>query len=336
MTTAITDADAAADTVLRATREHYIEHRRTPTPHDAVWASQDYACLRRMVLDLTVPDQRLPLDADVLAKFAFGEAREADILAALTRLGRHGDVPFKITNQQQRFVLKDRKSRPAIVGKVDAFIEIGSVRAPIEIKAWSPYVVDKLEKFDDVFESPWTAAGGSQILAYMFGAGVSYGLFVVDTRAIPKIFPVSLDPHLDRVESFLTRAEQVLDHVEAGTLPDYIDDPDECHRCPFFGTACDPPLIAKSVLEILDDPELEAALERREELRKPGKAFNELDQEIKHRLRGVTHGVIGAFEIRGYYGKQSRLELPLDVKQKYTRVDPKGRFTLQITKHTTR
>jgi hypothetical protein len=333
MSTAITNgADVAAE-LTRAIRDDLVEHRRTPTPHDSVWASSSRACLRRMVLDLTVPDQQLPPDADLLAKFEHGNAREADILATLTKLGRHGDLPFRITRQQERFVLRDRKARPAIVGRVDAFIEIGSVRAPIEIKSWSPYVVDRLERFEDLYASPWTAGGAAQILAYLLGAGVPYGLLVLDTRAIPKILHVDLDPNLEYIETFLARAETALDHADAGTLPDYHDDPDECLRCPFFGATCNPPLIAKDTLAVLDDPELEGALERREELRKPGKAFSELDDEIKHRLRGVTHAVIGKFEIRGAWGKQSRIDLPRDVKEKYTRVDPHGRFTLHIVKH---
>jgi hypothetical protein len=332
MTTAITNGADVAASLTQAIRDDLVAHRRTPSPHDSVWASSSRACLRRMVYELTVPDQQLAPEADLLAKFEHGNARELDILAALTRLGRHGDLPFRITRQQERFVLRDRKARPAIVGRVDAFVEIESVRAPIEIKSWSPYVVDRIERFEDLYASPWTAGGASQILAYMLGAAVPYGLLVLDTRAIPKILHVDLDANLDYIETFLARAEAVLDHVEAGTLPDYHDDPDECARCSFLGT-CNPPLVATSVLQVLDDPELEVALERREELRKPGKAFAELDAEIKQRLRGVTHAVIGQFEIRGAWGRQSRVELPENLKKQYTRVDPQGRFTLEIIKH---
>ena len=335
MTTAITDAADLVARLDRAWRHDLEAHRRPRSPHDTVWASSYRACTRRMVYEMTVPERQPAFDADVLQRMKRGEDRERDLLADMVMFGRNSDPPIAITNQQQRFVLKDRKSRVAISGKVDAFIEIGSLRAPIEVKSWSPYVVDRLERFEDVFESPWTATGGMQILAYMFGAAVPYGVLALDTNAVPKLLPVELDPNLDRVEAFLTRAELALDHVAAGTLPDYLDDADECTtRCPFFGGTCNPPLNAGDVLAVLNDPELEAALERREELRKPGKVFAELDAEIKQRLRGVTRGVIGPFEIRGYWGKASRLELPRDVKEKYTRVDPRGRFTLQITKHT--
>jgi hypothetical protein len=335
MTTTITDAADLVGRLDRAWRSDLEAHRTTRTPHDAVYASAFRVCERRMVYELTVPDQQPAFDADVIARIGRGIDRERDILADLVKVGRNAEPPFVITNQQQRFVLRDRKSRSAITGKVDAFLELGTVRAPIEVKAWSPYVVDRIERFADVLESPWTATAAYQLLAYMFGAAVPFGLFVLDRSGVPKLIPVELDPHLELVETFLTRAEAVLDHVAAGTLPDYLDgDPDECmHRCPFFGGTCDPPLSATDTLAVLNDPELEAALERREELRTPGKAFNELDSELKHRLRGITRGVVGKFEIRGAWGKQSRLELPPAVKTQYTRVDPHGRFTLQIIKH---
>jgi hypothetical protein len=363
-------AAAIAEAVDRSWRRDLETSRRyQPTPHNYVYASSYRACLRRMVYEMTVPEQQPALGADVLAKFRRGDDRERDLLADLTAIGRNAIPPFNIIGQQERFSLRDRKSRSVIVGKVDARLEMdcvlaalnappppsefrpfpmdGSIpldftrreqptvhiRAPIEVKSWSPMLVDRLDTFEDVFANQWTRTGGYQLLAYMLGANEPFGFLLLDRSGVPKLLPVELEPNLDRIDEFLTRAETALDHVVAGTLPDYLDDPDECvQRCPFYGATCNPPIAAANVLELLNDPELEIALERREELRKPGKAFADLDAEIKTRLRGVTRGVCGKFEIRGYWGKQSHLDLPPDVKAKYTRVDERGRFTLQINK----
>jgi hypothetical protein len=333
-TTTTTPAAAIADAIDHAWRHDLEARRHAPTPHGHVYASSYRNCLRRMVYEMTMPDQQPALGADVLAKFRRGDDRERDLLADLTTVGRNADPSFKVVGQQERFVLRDRKSRAVITGKVDAQLEVAGVRAPLEVKAWSPFLVDRIETFDDLFANHWTQAGGYQLLSYLFGAGVAYGFLLLDRSGVPKLLPVELEPYLDRVEAFLTRAEQAVDHVEAGTLPDYLEgEPDECTtRCPFYGATCNPPLQAPGATEILNDPELEAALERRETLRAPGKEYADLDKEIKDRLRGVTRGVAGKFEIRGYWGKQSRLELPEKLKAEYTRVDPRGRFTLQITK----
>jgi hypothetical protein len=333
-TTGTTPAAAIADAIDRSWRHDLEARRHAPTPHATVYASAYRDCLRRMVYEMTVPDQQPSINADVLAKFRRGDDRERDLLADLTSIGRNADPAFKVIGQQERFMLRDHKSRVAISGKVDARLEVAGVRAPLEVKSWSPFLVDRIEKFDDLFANHWTQAGGYQLLSYLFAAGEAFGFLLLDRSGVPKLLPVELEPHLDRVETFLSRAEIALDHVAAGTLPDFLEgDPDECtNRCPFYGATCNPPLQAPGAIEILNDPELEAALARREALKAPGKEFVALDEEIKKRLRGVTRGVAGAFEIKGYWGKQSRLELPETLKTEYTRVDPKGRFTLQITK----
>lgn len=334
MTTATSaPADAIAATIDAAWRADLERDRRAPTPHRNVWASAHRVCLRRMVLELTVPDQAPPWPAEALQRMRRGGDRERDLLADLTRIGRNAAPPFTIIGQQEHFTLRDRKGRIAISGKVDARIEIERQRPPIEVKAWSPFIVDRLERFADVFDNPWTAAGGYQLLSYLFGAGEPYGYLLLDRSGIPKLLPVELYQHLDRVETFLTRAELALDHVDAATLPDYLaDDPAECVRCPFYGGACNPPLLAPGAMEILSDPELEIALARRDALRAAGEEFNDLDDDLKKRCRGITHAVVGAFELRGRWSKSSRVVLPADLKAQYTETNPRGRFTLEIIK----
>ncbi len=333
-----TPADRAA-TIQTALARQIERTRRSQSPHPHVYASAYRTCVRRMVLDMTVPDQLPPLPADVLARFRRGDDRERDLLVDLARAGRDAEPPFEVVGQQERFELKDRKGRTAIVGKVDARIAFDGVRAPLEVKAWSPFLVDRIERFADLFDMRWTLSGAFQLLAYLWGAGEPFGFVLLDQSGLPKLLPVELDAHLDRMEDFLTRAETALDHQRAGTLPDYlVGDAAECQRCPFYGSVCNPPLVREGAT-ILSDPELEAMLERREALIPAGREYNDLDKTIKARLRGIEHGIVGAFAIEGTWGKQSRLELPPEVepffnqvKQRFTITDPKGRFTLNIAR----
>lgn len=303
---------------------------RTP-PHDYVYASAWRACDRRMAYELRSPDVLPPWPPEVLAKFRRGDDRERDLLIDAQRVGRAASPQFQIINQQERFQLRDRKGRVAITGKVDARLQIDNINAPIEVKSWSPFLVDRIETFADVFDSPWTRSGAYQLLAYLLGAGEPYGFFLLDRSGLPRLIPVELDHYLDAIEDFLVRAERVLDHHAAGTLPDYLDDPVECQRCPFYGGHCNPPLSAHDT-DVLTDPDLEVMLERRESLKGAAHDFDSLDRQIKQRLRGVLRGVVGHFHIRGTWGKQSRIELPADLKAQYTKTDPQGRFTLDIVR----
>lgn len=324
-------ASAIAERLETEWATHLARTARPPAqPHEYVYASAWRVCERRMVYELRAEPQP-PWTPEVLAKFRRGDDRERDLLADLTRIGRDAEPAFSVIGQQERFALKDHQGRAAIVGKVDARLQIDGVRAPLEVKAWSPMLVDRIETFADLFDSPWTRSGGYQLLSYLYGAGEPYGFLLLDRSGIPRLLPVELEANLDRMEAFLARAERVLDHQAAGTLPDYLDDPQECQRCPFYGAVCNPPLSARGVT-VLTDPELEVLLAEREALRVPGQQFAAIDKDVKSRLRGIERAVIGPFQIRGTWGKQSRLDLPADLKSQYTVTDPKGRFTLEIVR----
>lgn len=305
--------------------------RTTPSPHKTVYASAWRPCERRMVYELTRADQQPPWDVDVLARFRRGDDRERDLLADLARIGRDADPPFRIIGQQERFELRDRRGRPVISGKVDARAEICGRRVPVEVKAWSPFIVDSIERFEDLLANQYTRAGAHQLLAYCFGAGEPFGLLVLDRSGLPKLLPVDLEANLEHVEAFLEKATRAVDHAEAGTLPDFHDDAQECQRCPWYAAPCDPPLRSEPIA-VLTDPDLEKALEGREQTRRAARDFEDYDAYVKQRLRGVEHAVIGSFEIVGRWSKSTSLVVPDEIRKQYTRTNDRGRFTLTITK----
>ncbi len=328
----VTPPSELAQSVTTAWAAYLARQSRTNTPHPYVYASAWRACDRRMAYELTQPATLPPWPPEVLARFRRGDDRERDLLADLSRIGRDADPGFAVIGQQERFELKDRKGRVAIAGKVDARLAFDrTTRPPLEVKAWSPFVVDRIETFADLFDNPWTLSGAHQLLAYLFGAGEPYGFLLLDRSGLPLLLPVELDQHLDRVEAFLTKAEAVIDHVAAGTLPDYLDDPTECKRCPWYGHTCNPPLSSTGAV-VLTDPELEAQLERRDAIQAVGREYLDLDRSVKDKLRGVESGIVGKFQILGKWGKQSKLDLPAPLKKQYTITDPKGRFSLDIQK----
>ena len=172
---AVTSAHTLAANIETAWARYLERGRRATSAHPYVYASAWRPCLRRMVYDLTVPDQQPPFSADTLAKFRRGEDRERDLLIDLTRIGREAEPPFEVIGQQQRFELKDRKGRVAIAGKVDARLRQGDRAAPLEVKAWSPFLVDRIERFEDLFSNPWTRSGGYQLLSYLYGSASRSG-----------------------------------------------------------------------------------------------------------------------------------------------------------------
>ncbi len=305
---------------------------RPQTPHPYAYASAYRTCTRRMVYEMARPEKLPPWPPEVLARFRRGDDRERDLLSDLARIGRDAEPSFTVIGQQERFQLKDRKGRVAISGKVDARIEIAGRGRPLEVKAWSPMMVDRIETFEDLFDNPWTKGGAHQLLSYLFGAGEPFGFLLLDRSGIPKLLPVELDPHLDRMDDFLTRAEYAIDHVEAKTLPPFLEgDAAECKRCAWYGNECNPPLIGKGAI-VLTDPELVKRLARRDELAAGAREFDKLDKAIKEELRGIEEGIAGPFVINGKWQKKTTTDLPADVKKQYTTTDPKGGFRIEIVR----
>lgn len=316
------------------------EGRSSQHKREYVYASSRRDCLRRMVLEMTDGDKMPDFDANTLAKFRRGNDRERDLLNDLAQIGRNSDPTFDVIAQQQRFELKDKKGRVCIVGKTDARIRFERTEGgiPVEVKAWSPFLTNRIQTFEDLQLSPWTKPGAYQLLSYLLGAGEPVGILLLDMAGLPLPVPVHLEPNLDMIESFLVDAEKALDAKEAGTLPEFIDDAAECQRCPFYGGVCNPPL-KHTGAQVITDPAFEAALVRREELKQAAKEFGQLDKEIKKAVYGCEQTVAGEFILNGTWRKKTVYEIPDKAKAAYEelrqankRNEPKGSFVLEIVK----
>jgi len=325
------DARSLAEKMSATWAKMVASDRTPPSPRQYVYASSYRACDRRMVYDMTHPDQVQPFSPDTLANFRRGNDRERELLIDLARVGRANEPQFEIVGQQERFELKDRKGRVVIVGKVDCRLKFGRASAPVETKSWNPNTVARIHRFDDLFLNPWTRSGAYQLLCYLYGSNEPIGFMILDRNGLPLILPVVLYDHLDLVEEFLNKATKAMDHREAGTLPDFHRDPSECKRCSFFGTACNPPLKYDGA-QVLTDPEILQMLEIREQNKKAAKDFEWVDKELKKRLRGVEQGIAGGFVLAGKWTAQTSYDLPPAVKEEFKRTDPKGQFRLTITK----
>jgi len=288
--------------IEEAWKQELLSDQGTRTNAEYVYASGYSPCARALCYNMTNGAERPPFPADVLARFQRGKEVERDKLIYLSRVGQRCVPSFSVVGQQQRFEMLDKKGRVAIVGKVDARLEFSrKLSAPFEFKAWSHLLTAKIETFDDLFRSPWTTKGGYQILSYLWGAKEPIGFLGIDRPGIPRIIPVELEPNKERVEEFLSLAEKALDHKEAKTLPPFIDDPDVCKHCDWFGGLCQPD-VKHEAAKVLADPELEAALVRREELKEAHSEFDSIDKIVKAQLRNIETGLCGQFLITGTPG----------------------------------
>jgi hypothetical protein len=290
-----------------------------------------------MALEMLEPDKLPEWSADTLANFRRGRDRERDLLADLTRAGRDSEPPFEVIGREERFELRDHKGRVCIVGKVDAQLKIGRSSHPLEVKSWNTNTVARIETFEDLFLNRWTRAGGYQLLAYLLATNEACGFLLLDRNGLPLLLEVELEKHLDRIEDFLERAEIALDAKEKG-LPPFIQDASECRYCGFYGGVCNPPSFSAGAEIVVDEGWIEK-LERWHATKEAGEEHEALDKAIKKQFRGTDLAIAGGFLIEGEWQKQRYYDIPADeqkridaIRERYVRVEPKGKFLLKVTK----
>jgi hypothetical protein len=323
--------------------EQFIDREESSVPSNRpyCYASGYEDCERKLVLQMTHGDKLLPFPAETKAKFRRGKDRERNVIFDLGLIGRYSNPPFEVIGQQKSFQLRDHKGRIAISGKVDLMFDFGRGRPqiPTEMKDFSYQLTDRIFTFSDVLAGKWTHKAARQLLCYLYGSGEPMGILILTRPGLPRLIPVCLEEHLELVEEFLQRAESALDHKDAGTLPDYIQDMTECKRCAFANTICNPPIKSGEGAQIFTDPEVEQKLLRLVELETAADEYDKLDKWAKASFRGVEMGLAGSALIQGKWQRDTKYPLDEEAKKKieaikepFKKVEPKGKFFLTITK----
>ncbi len=309
-----------------------------PQPHPYVYASGRCKCVLQMVRDMVEPDKRDPFGEDTLFRFKLGDDRERDIRADLELVGRNNDPPFSVEGHNEPVEIKGKYDKglqdvTIIKGKIEGHLNFPTLHEKwdMEIKSWAPYLVDNVRVFDDLFNNKWTKKGALQLLIYMYAKNHERGVFILDRRGRPKLLPVNLHDWLNEIEAFLSDAESAVKHAAAGTFPDYTDDPRECARCDYAGKTCFPPLMSRDseLLKVFNDPDLEDAITRHQELHEPHLEYNNIHKTLASTFRGIQNAACGNYLITGEFGSGSKVELPPAVKKRRKIQDDKYRVTVE-------
>jgi hypothetical protein len=303
-------------------------------PREYVYASGRRSCVRAMALDLLHPEDRGADSADALERMQRGKEREEAIVMRLHRVGRRCVPRFEVIEGQKRFEVKDRDRVLLVTGKTDCRLKYESGDTPIaEVKSGESF--KRVTCLEDLDRSPWTRHALDQLLAYLFANNEPWGLFIIDRPGMPLFLRVNLEDHLERVEAFLRDARTAVD-ARRGlvALPAFTADRGECRRCSHFGKSCAPPVAFGEGVQVLTDPRLEELAETRERTQSAAAEHEAADKELKTALRGVELGLLGNFAVTGKYRATSKLDLPAEIRQRYTTKDPKGAFVLSIERVT--
>jgi hypothetical protein len=245
--------------------------------------------MRYLVLLRLYWDQETPHDIGLQYIFDEGNHQERALLKDLA------EADIEIIQSQIGLQWREYQ----VTGHIDGVIRWVGELLPVEIKSVNPNWWAKIDSFDDIknhkswIVNKWAA----QMTLYLFMHNQERGLMILKNKSTGRIKALNVALDYELGEELIGKAERINKHVEAATIPDPIEWSDPCERCGFFPHLCTPDIIRDGA-EIMDDPDLEADLERWEELKPIIKEHKELDESIKARVRGKT-GFCGDFEIGG-------------------------------------
>ena len=248
-------------------------------------SSLGYECIRRLVLERYSPDNKLPFPIQAYEAMREGTEQEESIVRNLSYLG------FPIIRRQEHVTIKESE----ISGKIDGFIEArGEKPILIEIKTTTEFSFNKLNIIEDFHGNKWFSKYLMQVTAYMKATGQEQMMFILKDRASWRIktFIYDFEPlKWARIEH---KCNIVNQHVKENRIPaeGYCYSFQVCKGCPFCGYCKPGKEIVNEGFEMVEDPELQAKLDRRTEIAPIAKEFEELDETIKtpYKKGGIKEG----------------------------------------------
>jgi CRISPR/Cas system-associated exonuclease Cas4 (RecB family) len=248
-------------------------------------------CNRYLYLERTpVALEKEDAPISLLKVFEEGNIQERAVVEMMM------DAGFKFKKSQQE--LTDEELQ--LTGHIDGFFEVEGEDLLFDIKSSSPWVFVTISDYDSLKKSKfkWLRHYPSQMQAYMHMLNIdqSFILFKNKTSGEIKIVVCvrNKEEWLAIRDRLIIVNKALADKVE----PEPCDDFDLCQECP-YRKHCFGDLDMTLGKEVLNDAELEADLERLDEMKKSAKDYEELSASIKARVKEKTGFVCGRYVING-------------------------------------
>jgi hypothetical protein len=276
-------------------------------------------CLRALVYSRVAWDKgRLP-SLELQKIFEEGKEQEKIFLRLISDIG--------LTVIEQQIAFEDRTTE--ITAHLDGVLldPEDNGRVPFEFKSCSPFIFDRLNKYDPATEYfkaiaelgkdyPHLLKYPPQISLYCYFKGAKYGLAIFKNKSTGNIiiFTVLLD--IDYVDGIFKKAQAINGYVEkfeaitggaddadlfakaSQTLPERITDRDYCADCRFNGL-CLPEINFNDPLKIEDDPEFESKIDEFFLLKESADRYKEMNEKIISSCRGRNNIIVGKYLIEG-------------------------------------
>jgi len=268
-----------------------------------------HPCLRYLTFLRTRWKEAILHDVDLQYIFDEGNLHERAVLRELD------DAGIRVIEQQRAFSWPKFQLTGSIDGKIvteqwmiDAAPEqvrpfmVLSKPLPLEVKSASPYAIEKISSMADMLASKkhYHQKYPAQLTVYNLLEGVEVGMFIFKNKVNGQLKEVFIVLDMEYAETLLKKCEQVNAHVAAGTVPPAIPYSESiCGDCKFLHICA--PEFRSQAMEVSDDPEAEAKLDRLYMLDPLHKEREELNDWRKEHFKGREKVLVGKYIITGQW-----------------------------------
>lgn len=294
-------------------RRAHLSAKIRKYPANNFRASDIQECDKAMVHSILDWDKKVMHDEGLQAIFDAGNREEENVKA---RLGY--DLGFQFIEQQKPFEIKNRNGEVICRGHIDGKILYNGEAIPVEIKSMNENVFNSIRSLDDFYKKPLHRRYLKQMQMYLYGNNEEAGIFILSNFRTEKLIPVIID--LGECEQILQKLERNWEMVKRKEYPAPIEYNEQlCGRCAFKHLCLTE--VKHEGAKFIDNAELEARLERREELKTAVDEYKDIDENIKGAFEGIPQAFVGkSWEITGRKRIVKRVNtkaMPDDVKKPY-------------------
>lgn len=247
-----------------------------------------HPCERYLYLLIKHWDEQKPHDVGLQCIFDLGNTLEEHTIKNIKEAG------FEVITPTVR---SWKIEKPLITGREDIRIkdENGEL-IPVEIKGISPFEYDKLNTVEDFMRSKKSYIKGypAQLQIYMLHFGKEVGFFALTNKLTGETKFIEMRFDYDYAEALLQKAERIYAALESETPPEACDDISVCEGCSLQHLCGE---CRRIPADIELDEELDALINRKNELAEAKKEYESVDKEIKARVGEREKVITGQYVI---------------------------------------
>ena len=268
-----------------------------------------HPCERYLYLLLRHWDEQKPHDVGLQSIFNLGNSIEEFTIENIKRAG------FEVITPTVR---SWKIEKPLITGREDIRIkdENGEL-LPVEIKGISPFEFDKLNTVDDFMKSKRSYIRGypAQLQIYMYYFAKEKGFFALTNKLTGETKFIEMPFDYEYAESLLQKAERIYKALDEEAPPDACEDISVCEGCSLAHICGE----CRRVPADIDlDEELDALIDRKNELAAAKKEYEQIDKEIKARVGERDKVITGQYLITRSSFVKKAFTVPESVQYRVT------------------